>query len=134
MKRILSLFSLLFLLSIPVADAGGAAPSYAELTDAPTISLGWSGGDSQSVTLRGNRTLTFSKGQQGMKYANRHTRFDNPTHCHQLADPTNFLADAGYTIRDNVHEMQLNYNDLGARATFSPSETRLVYGLLAGRK
>jgi hypothetical protein len=48
--------------------AGEAAPSYVELTDAPTIAVDWSKGSTQTVTLGGNRALTFSNGQKGGTY------------------------------------------------------------------
>jgi hypothetical protein len=65
MKRIL-IFSTLFFL-LPLAP-GRAAPSYIELADAPTIAVDWSKGDTQGVTLGGNRILTFSNGQKGGHY------------------------------------------------------------------
>ncbi len=69
MKRPLVLVALLFLLPLQAAaSAGDAAPSYVELTDAPTIAVDWSKGDTQTVTLGGNRALTFSNGQKGGKY------------------------------------------------------------------
>jgi hypothetical protein len=68
MKRPLALSALLFLLSVPLAYAGDAAPSYVELTDAPTIAVDWSKGRTQTVKLGGNRLLTFSNGQKGEKY------------------------------------------------------------------
>jgi hypothetical protein len=67
-KRVLALTALLFLLSFPLAHAGDAAHSYVELTDAPTITVDWSKGSTQTVTLKGNRTLTFLNGQKGGKY------------------------------------------------------------------
>ena len=67
-KRILVLTALLFLLPIPLAYAGDAAPSYVELADAPTITVDWSKGSIQAVTLGGNRALTFLNGQKGGKY------------------------------------------------------------------
>jgi hypothetical protein len=68
-KRIPALAAFLFLVSIPAAYAADASSSYLELQDAPTIAIDWSKGDIQSVTLGGNRTLTFSNGQKGQKYA-----------------------------------------------------------------
>lgn len=68
LKRTLALFALLVLVSFPAARASAAAPSYVELADAPTIAVDWSKGDAQTVTLGGNRTLTFSNGQKGGKY------------------------------------------------------------------
>jgi len=38
------------------------------LTDGATIAVDWNNGDVQSVTLGGNRTFTFSNGQDGGKY------------------------------------------------------------------
>lgn len=67
-KRPLALSALLFLLSVPRAYAGDAPPSYVDLPDAPTITVDWSKGDTQTVTLHGNRTLTFANGQKGGKY------------------------------------------------------------------
>jgi hypothetical protein len=68
LKRITAPAALLFLLSVSTAFAGDAA-SYLEIQDAPTIAVDWSKGNIQSVTLGGNRTLTFSNGQKGGKYA-----------------------------------------------------------------
>ncbi len=68
MKRIPAFCFFLSLLLTPVASPSAAAPSYVELPDAPTIAVDWSKGDVQAVTLGGNRTLTFSKGQKGGKY------------------------------------------------------------------
>ena len=68
MKRPSALFLLFFLLSVPPAHAADAAPSYIDLTDAPTIAVDWSKGNTQAVTLRGNRTLIFSNGQKGGHY------------------------------------------------------------------
>jgi len=61
--------SALFLLSPkqPPASAERTA-TYFELTDAPEITVDWSKGDTQTATLGGNRTLTFSNGQKGGKY------------------------------------------------------------------
>lgn len=39
-----------------------------ELADAATIAVDWSKGNAQTVTLGGNRTLTFSNGQKGGRY------------------------------------------------------------------
>jgi hypothetical protein len=64
-KRTLALSALLLLLPFQL---GHAAPSYVELTDAPTIAVDWGKGDTQAVTLGGNRALTFSNGQKGGKY------------------------------------------------------------------
>jgi hypothetical protein len=65
MKRLVALTALFFLLPLPIATA---ATSYIDLTDAPTIVVDWSKGDTQAVTLHGNRALTFSNGQKGGKY------------------------------------------------------------------
>jgi hypothetical protein len=67
-KRILTVSALLFLLSVPFAFAGDTAASYLELTDAPTITVDWSKGSTQTVTLGGNRSFTFLNGQKGGKY------------------------------------------------------------------
>jgi len=67
-KSLLALSALLFLLSVPVAYAGDAAPSYVELTDKPTITVDWSKGNTQAVTLHGNRAFTFSNALKGWKY------------------------------------------------------------------
>jgi|SRR5271165_2283676 len=64
----LSLLVFVFLLPIPPAYAADAAPSYVELADAPTIAVDWSKGNTQAVTLHGNRAFTFSNGQKGGKY------------------------------------------------------------------
>ena len=68
-KRIPAFSALLLLLSLQAAHASEAGPSYIELKDAPTIAVDWSKASIQSVTLGGNRTLTFSNGQRGGKYA-----------------------------------------------------------------
>jgi hypothetical protein len=68
MKRILALAALLSLLPVPVVFASDTAPSYVELTDAPTISVDWSKGKTQSVTLGGNRKLAFVNGHKGGHY------------------------------------------------------------------
>jgi hypothetical protein len=67
-KRILAFTALFFLLAVPPTYAGEAAPSYFELTDAPTITVDWSKGTTQTVTLGGNRALAFVNGQKGGKY------------------------------------------------------------------
>lgn len=43
-------------------------PNYFELTDGPTISVDWSKGNTQAVTLHGDHTLTFSNGKKGGRY------------------------------------------------------------------
>jgi hypothetical protein len=68
MKRTLALSSLLFLLSVAPVCAGDPVPSYVDLADAPVIAVDWSKGNTQAVTLGGDRTLTFSSGQKGGKY------------------------------------------------------------------
>jgi len=68
MKWLLLLSALLVLLPFHPAHADSSAPSYVELADGQTINVDWSKGDTQSVTLGGNRTLTFSHGQKGTKY------------------------------------------------------------------
>ena len=68
LKRFLAFSALLFLTAIPLARAADAPPSYVELADAPTISVDWSKGETQIVTIGGNRTLIFSNGQKGGKY------------------------------------------------------------------
>jgi hypothetical protein len=67
-KRILALSALLLLLPFQPSCAASAPPSYVELADAPAITVDWSQGNTQSVTLGGNRTLVFSNGQKGGKY------------------------------------------------------------------
>lgn len=66
-KRILLLSAFLVLLPIATARADAPAP-IVELGDAPTITVDWSKGNTQSVTLGGNRRLIFSNGQNGGKY------------------------------------------------------------------
>jgi DNA-binding beta-propeller fold protein YncE len=56
MKRALPYVILLFLLSVPRAFAEAPAPSYVELADAPTITVDWTKGTTQAVTLHGNFT------------------------------------------------------------------------------
>jgi len=43
-------------------------PAYVELDDGPTIVVDWSRSSTQAVTLHGNRTFIFAKGQRGGKY------------------------------------------------------------------
>jgi hypothetical protein len=50
------------------ALGGGGAPSRYALTDGPTIAVNWTNGNMQSVTLGGNRTFTFTGGQDGGSY------------------------------------------------------------------
>jgi hypothetical protein len=68
MKPILAPAMFLFFLSAAPALAGNAAPSYVELQDAPTVIIDWSKGNTQAVTLHGDRTLVFTNGQKGGKY------------------------------------------------------------------
>jgi hypothetical protein len=68
MKRILPATALLLFLFLPPALADVAAPSYVELADAPTITVDWSKGNTQAVTLQGNRTFVFANGQKGGRY------------------------------------------------------------------
>jgi len=67
MKRLLASSAFLFILIFQPACMA-AAPSIVDLADAPTIVVDWSKGDTQSVTLGGNRALTFLNGQKGGKY------------------------------------------------------------------
>jgi hypothetical protein len=67
MKRLI-LSALLFLLSVSAALAAGTTPSYVELADAPTITVDWSKGDTQAVTLHGNRAFVFINGLKGGTY------------------------------------------------------------------
>ncbi len=68
MKRILAIAALCLFLFLPPALANSAAPSYAELQDAPTITVDWSKATTQAVTLHSNRTLVFTNGQKGGRY------------------------------------------------------------------
>lgn len=54
-------------MSVPPTLAD-TAPTYVELADAPTITVDWSTGNTQAVTLHGNRAFTFAHGQKGGKY------------------------------------------------------------------
>lgn len=67
MKRTFPAAAFLLFLFVPLAFADNA-PSYVELADAPTITVDWSKGDTQTVTLHGNHTLVFTNGQKGGKY------------------------------------------------------------------
>jgi hypothetical protein len=67
-KHIAALAALLFLLSVSVAYAADASVSYIELPDAPSITVDWSKGNVQAVTLHSNRTLTFANAQKGGRY------------------------------------------------------------------
>lgn len=66
--RTAALIAALFVLSASPAFSAGQAPSYVELTDAPTITVDWSRGNTQVVTLHGNRRFAFVHGQKGGKY------------------------------------------------------------------
>lgn len=68
MQRILALAALLFLLSVPAVFASDVPPLYAELADAPTITVDWSKGKTQAVTLGGNRTFSFLNAQKGAHF------------------------------------------------------------------
>jgi hypothetical protein len=69
-KRILVFALVLLAMSAPIARAADTAGSsnYIEIADAPTITVDWSKGTTQSVTLGGNRTLQFVNGVKGGKY------------------------------------------------------------------
>ena len=68
MVRIFLASIVFLLLPLPSALADSATPSYVELHDAPAITVDWSKGDTQAVTIHGNRRLVFSNGQKGGKY------------------------------------------------------------------
>jgi hypothetical protein len=72
MKRPIALAALAFFLSGPPVFAADqsllTAPSLVELDDAPTVTVDWNKGNTQAVTLHGNRTLVFVHGQKGGKY------------------------------------------------------------------
>lgn len=55
----------MFFAAVPAAVRAANAPDYFELTDAPTITVDWSKGNTQAVTLHGNHTLVFTNGQKG---------------------------------------------------------------------
>jgi hypothetical protein len=65
-SRVLCLLFLLFL--IPLAHAAKGASTYADLADGPKITVDWSRGTTQFVTLHGNREFVFLNGQKGGKY------------------------------------------------------------------
>lgn len=67
-KRILVLSAFLFLLPLHPAFASDGAPAYVDLKDAPTITVDWSKGNTQAVTLHGDRVIQFTHGQKGGKY------------------------------------------------------------------
>jgi hypothetical protein len=67
MKRALAVAALFLFFFLP-SDFAHSAPSYIELTDAPTITVDWSKGNTQAVTLHANRALVFTNGQKGGKY------------------------------------------------------------------
>jgi len=64
-KQLPTLTAILFLLS---SQTAAAAPSYIQLADSPTIVVDWTKGTTQTVTLGGNREVTFLNGQRGGKY------------------------------------------------------------------
>jgi hypothetical protein len=68
MKHPSALAALFLFLFLPPALAYSAATSYVELADAPSITVDWSKGNAQAVTLHGNRIFTFTNGQKGGKY------------------------------------------------------------------
>lgn len=51
----------------PTSTVGGVS-NYVDLSDAPTITVDWSKGNMQAVTLGGNRSFMFSNGQKGGRY------------------------------------------------------------------
>jgi hypothetical protein len=63
----LALAALLFLLPAGPARATDD-PNYFELTDAPTVTVDWSKGNTQAVMLHGDRRLTFANGKKGGRY------------------------------------------------------------------
>jgi len=66
MKRALALSLLFFLLPIALVYAADAVPSYVELADEPTITVDWSKGNTQAVTLHGKRSVVFANGQKAL--------------------------------------------------------------------
>jgi hypothetical protein len=68
MKRILAPAVFLFLLAVQPAHASDSAASYVDLKDGPTISVDWSKGSTQFVTLHGNRMFEFLNGEKGKHY------------------------------------------------------------------
>ena len=68
MKNPLSFAVLFLVLFTSQALADDSAPAYVELTDVPTITVDWSKGHTQVVTLHGNHTFAFVNGQKGGKY------------------------------------------------------------------
>jgi hypothetical protein len=68
MKRPLLLAPLFFLFTVANAAADTPARSYVDLADAPSITVDWSQGNTQAVTLHGNRILSFANGQKGGRY------------------------------------------------------------------
>ncbi len=67
-KRSFLVLFIFFLLSLSPAFAEDTAPSYVELQDAPTITVDWSKGSTQAVTLHGDRRIVFRKGVKGGRY------------------------------------------------------------------
>jgi len=67
MKRPLFVALLLAAMAVPVF-AASISSDYVELADAPIITVDWSKGKVQVVTLHGNRTFVFENGERGGKY------------------------------------------------------------------
>lgn len=67
LKRSLTL-SLLFIVVFALPASAGEAASYVELADAPVITVDWSQGATQAVTLHGDRKLVFEHGTKGGHY------------------------------------------------------------------
>lgn len=67
-KRLIIVFCLFSLLPLSRALADTAPPSYVELQDAPTIIVDWSKGNTQAVTLHGDRKIVFENGVKGGRY------------------------------------------------------------------
>lgn len=97
MKRTLAATLFLFLLSVSPAIADAPAPSYVELADAPTITVDWSKGNTQAVTLNGSRALVFVNGQKGGRYmlivkqdatGSRTVKWPASVHCPGNTPPT----------------------------------------------
>lgn len=63
-------FALSLLLTALIASPAIAADqaSYVELADAPVITVDWSRGNTQAVTLHGDRKLVFEHGRKGGHY------------------------------------------------------------------
>src|SRR5580704_11195535 len=67
-KRSLPLSMLLLVLTFHHAGATTGDAQDFELTDAPIITVDWNNGHIQYVVLGGNRTFTFSNGQNSGRY------------------------------------------------------------------